>query len=519
MFRGILSGAFWGVIVSAISLALASLLGEQPAGNAPPDPPQVEAPGASMAPGAAPDAASGTDVAPVEIAGAPSIPEAPAPEVPSQDSAAPAADMTPATRPETGAVSSGLDSPQAAAPPEMSGPGDDPVLAPPLGRAPDSPGPEAAPDVSTQSAAPPPEVVPEAPDPAATDPSAADAPVAPSDTPGPDAPVVSDAPDSVVAPEAPEAPVVVEVVPAPEPPVVAEARDSVAVVEVTPEPDAPTMVEVLPEPDGAGDAPVVVEIVPDDPAPPPRFALSSETGSGLAGAPAAEAADDAVPALRRYGAEVETDGRPLIAVVMLDDGSVPEADIILGALPMKVTVVLDPAAEGAGARARAFRDAGFEVGILARLPAGATPQDVEVNMAAALRAVPDAVVLVDAGEGGLQANRAATDQAIAALAERGMGFVSISQGLNTALRSAEAAGVPATTIYRDLDAEGQDARVVRRFLEQAAFRARQDAGTTVLARLRPDTISALILWGTAARDGQVQPGPVSTLLLEQSEEG
>jgi polysaccharide deacetylase 2 family uncharacterized protein YibQ len=81
-----------------------------------------------------------------------------------------------------------------------------------------------------------------------------------------------------------------------------------------------------------------------------------------------------------------------------------------------------------------------------------------------------------------------------------------------ALRAAEAAGVPAGVIYRDLDAEGQDARVIRRFLDQAAFRARQQSGVVLVGRVRPDTLSALILWGSANRAGDVTLAPVSAVL-------
>ena len=82
-------------------------------------------------------------------------------------------------------------------------------------------------------------------------------------------------------------------------------------------------------------------------------------------------------------------------------------------------------------------------------------------------------------------------------------------------RAAEQAGVPAVVVYRDLDIENQDARVVRRSVDQAAFRARQDSGVVLVGRMRPDTISALILWGTANQDGQVAIVPVSSVLTAQ----
>jgi polysaccharide deacetylase 2 family uncharacterized protein YibQ len=104
---------------------------------------------------------------------------------------------------------------------------------------------------------------------------------------------------------------------------------------------------------------------------------------------------------------------------------------------------------------------------------------------------------------------------MAALAADGRGLVTVSKGLNMALRAAEQAEVPAGLIFRDLDGDGQDVRVIRRFLDQAAFRARQETGVMLLGRMRPDTISALVLWGTANRAGQVALAPMSAILTAE----
>jgi polysaccharide deacetylase 2 family uncharacterized protein YibQ len=112
----------------------------------------------------------------------------------------------------------------------------------------------------------------------------------------------------------------------------------------------------------------------------------------------------------------------------------------------------------------------------------------------------------------LQGNRALADQAAARLAATGRGLLVADSGLNAALRAAEAAGVPARAIYRDLDGARQDPTVIRRFLDDAAFRARQQGEIVVLARLRPATLSALSLWAAADRSGQVARAPLSAIL-------
>ena len=162
-----------------------------------------------------------------------------------------------------------------------------------------------------------------------------------------------------------------------------------------------------------------------------------------------------------------------------------------------------------------YRAAGIEVGVQSALPLNATPTDVEIALEATFATLPETVLLLDTGDGGLQNNRAVTEQAMERLADDGRGLVTVSKGLNMALRAAEQADVPAGVIFRDLDAQDQDARVIRRFLDQAAFRARQESGMLLLARVRPNTISALVLWGTANRAGQVAVAPVSAVLSAQ----
>jgi hypothetical protein len=81
--------------------------------------------------------------------------------------------------------------------------------------------------------------------------------------------------------------------------------------------------------------------------------------------------------------------------------------------------------------------------------------------------------------------------------------------------------VPSATIFRDFDGAGQDAAAIRRFLDQGAFKAGQQAGglqeaegdgVIMMGRLRPDTISALLLWGLQDRAQRVALAPVSAVL-------
>jgi len=205
----------------------------------------------------------------------------------------------------------------------------------------------------------------------------------------------------------------------------------------------------------------------------------------------------------------------LMSVVLIDDGSMSAAAAALAGLPFAVTIAIDSALENAAELMASYRANGFEVVVLASVPEGAVPTDVEVTFEAVFSALPENIGLLDLGDSGLQTDRDVTEQAMEILASQGRGFVTASQGLNMASRAAEQAGVPAAVVYRDLDADDQDARVVRRFVDQAAFRARQESGVVLVGRVRPNTISALILWGTANNDDQVVIVPLSQVLTAE----
>ena len=146
------------------------------------------------------------------------------------------------------------------------------------------------------------------------------------------------------------------------------------------------------------------------------------------------------------------------------------------------------------------------------LPTGATATDAEINLSAAFDAVPEAVGLIEGLGAGLQHSREASDQVIAALKESGHGFVLQAKGLNTVQKLAAREGLPAALVFRDFDSAGQTPSAIRRFLDQAAFRADQEGGVIMMGRLRPDTVSALLLWGLQDRSRRVALAPVSATL-------
>jgi polysaccharide deacetylase 2 family uncharacterized protein YibQ len=94
----------------------------------------------------------------------------------------------------------------------------------------------------------------------------------------------------------------------------------------------------------------------------------------------------------------------------------------------------------------------------------------------------------------------------------GYGLVMQDNGLNTVQKLAHREGVPSGVVFRDFDGAGQDPRAMRRFLDQAAFRAGQEGAVLMLGRLKPDTISALLMWGLQDRASRVALMPTSASL-------
>jgi polysaccharide deacetylase 2 family uncharacterized protein YibQ len=230
---------------------------------------------------------------------------------------------------------------------------------------------------------------------------------------------------------------------------------------------------------------------------------------------AQSSATDTGSPLSRFAASTDTDpSLPRLAIVLIDDGKSPLGPDTLENFPFPVTFALDPGQEGASVRMAAYRALGYEVAALADLPDLAAPSDIEQLLAGAVAAIPEAVALIEAPDSGVQNTRASTEQVTAFAAGSGHGLVFLPNGLNTAEAIARRDNVAAVSVLRDFDGEGQDARTKRRFLDGAAFRARQDGSAVMLGRLTPDTLSALLLWSLQDRASSVAMVPVSAILLD-----
>lgn len=489
--RGFLAGAVTGAFVSAVGLGTASLMGPQPAGPDAPATPQMDGPVAAVQGG---EGASATPSAPVT----PPAPDQATPDVTttvtqdivtpqaSSDSAA-AVDTTPAQVDATtdtsapGPVTGGEE--QVALPD-----GGAPVLPTPQVMAPAAPAGETDIAISTSPEQP---ALPQGDDTILVVDEDALAPVPQEDRPpvrrGDSTPEMPKDPNTTAAPVTPDAPSdgAAGNAEGGELPGAADSETANATPE-TAEPETDTQAK--------------------DTVPVNRPGASSGEPADAGGA-----APNKRDALAAYGMPFTGDTTLNgMAVLLRDDPAMEHGPAMIAELPMPVTVLIDPTQPEAKARMSAYRAAGIEVAAIASVPSGATAQDAAQVLEATFMNLPETVAYVDLT--GSTAPDGIARSVIDNLAADRRGLVVPEQGLNAAKRLADRDDLPALTIYRDLDGAGQDARAVRRFLDQAAFRARQEDNVVVTGRVRAETLSALTLWSSASRAETVALSPLSRLL-------
>jgi len=498
---GYLGGFLTGAVLSAAALGAVSVLSGV-ATDGPPRAASPEVPAGSQFNQSREDREA-TLPAPDDT---PMPESAPMVAVPEPDDLSPLADAdtAPGTPPVTGEMEASLSAPQTGG--YVAGvaiDSDEPVLPSPQALPPEEPRDEDGVTVATEPAEPP--ATAETPEPAA-----------------PVAPVVATAPTAPTE-ETAEQSISTEPVQPPQPEV---ETDSGLFDDDLPETEeAPAGMAEMAEP--IADEPMSEEpataLAGNDDAPSGTIGNLAEgvtTGRlpAVTDAPEAEAVDPAVTAaLERFAAPFDTsEGKPLMAIVLIDDGASPISFEALADFPYPISYAVDAGWSGAAEAAKNYRAAGLEVMALVDLPEGFDARDTEVAMQSYLRAVPQAVAVMEGVGTGLQSSREAAAQLVPILQDGGLGLVLFSEGLDTTRKLIAREGVPVAPVFRDFDAEGQNARVIRRFLDQAAFRAAQEEGGVVMVgRLRAETVSALLLWGLQDRAGSVALAPISAVLKAQ----
>lgn len=206
------------------------------------------------------------------------------------------------------------------------------------------------------------------------------------------------------------------------------------------------------------------------------------------------------------------EGRPLMSIVLIDDSAAGISPETLRDFPYPLSIAVNTLAPDRAERVARYQALGFEILAMIDLPAAAAPSDVEMALEAHLSVMPQAVAVIEGVGDGLQGSKPMSDQVTAVLKDSGHGLVLFANGLDTARKLASRDGVPAASVFRDFDSKGQTATVIRRFLDQAAFKADQEGGVIMVGRLREETLEALLIWGLQDRAASVALAPVSAVI-------
>jgi len=243
----------------------------------------------------------------------------------------------------------------------------------------------------------------------------------------------------------------------------------------------------------------------------PDAPLSEDTSIVTGRLPTVSSGDAGDDQSAAVSEEAVVDDRPLMSIILIDTGEFNIGPEALTSFPYPISFAIDPLRDDALEAAERYRSEGFELLIVADLPESGDASLVDVALVPTIDSIPGAVGILEGTNGGLQGNMELAESVLKMVEDTGNGLVLRPKGLNAAQQQADGRDLPVETMFRDFDASGQNASVIRRFLDQAAFKARQEGSVIMVGRLRPATISALLLWGLQDRASSVALTPITTI--------
>ncbi|MBR9863808.1 MAG: hypothetical protein GYB24_10245 [Rhodobacteraceae bacterium] len=230
-------------------------------------------------------------------------------------------------------------------------------------------------------------------------------------------------------------------------------------------------------------------------------------------------ATPAVGALRANANDFTSTGKPLVSVVLLDNGQI-EGSLSkfsrLG-LPMAIAIPVDQ--PDVPAKARAYRNAGFEVLALSprdvslSLPGGQTDAQVAELLDRFFTLMPEAIGLIDRPEALMQRDQRLVRSVVGYFAQSGHGIITYAGGLNAAPRLADQQDVAFGLVSHILDGAQDTETVVAGYLNRAARTARSKGSSIVLAMPNDETLAALLNWSLGINARTVSFAPVSAALM------
>jgi polysaccharide deacetylase 2 family uncharacterized protein YibQ len=197
--------------------------------------------------------------------------------------------------------------------------------------------------------------------------------------------------------------------------------------------------------------------------------------------------------------EIDT-SLPKISIILVDqaEGGVAAADLALVSYP--VTIAVSPARENIDDILSEYERSDHAILAL-------SPTDVEYSLSGNLSdsqvstllsryfaIMPKAIGMLDRPEATLQVDRQLAKAVVKSFAENGKALVTYSKGLNSLLKDAENAKVPAAKIFRSLDSKGEDQAAILRVLDRAVLEASQNGQAIVQGSSNAQTLAAIDKW-------------------------
>ena len=218
--------------------------------------------------------------------------------------------------------------------------------------------------------------------------------------------------------------------------------------------------------------------------------------------------------LQKATAFTNPQNKPIFAILLMDDGVIGLDQLAQFNVPLSVAI--NPDWPDAPARAERWRAAGFDV--LLQSPKLGDAFDfaaIDSLLQGHLLRVPQALGVVDVPQGGFQGNRRLSVQIAQGLGSARAALVTFDGRINAAHEIALGASLPAAVVFRDIDAAHEDAEMITRYLERAAFKAAQTGQIVVAGRVSPQTLAALGQWLAGDWAGQLALAPISAVLLRR----
>lgn len=243
-------------------------------------------------------------------------------------------------------------------------------------------------------------------------------------------------------------------------------------------------------------------------------APAAENETGQDGPDTAEAAPADTRPIVQFAASFDNpDGKPVLAIVLIDPGT-PDLDRAgLAALPFPVGFALDPLDPATPDRAAIYRAAGKEVVMLATgIADGARASDVEVSFQSMALGLPEAVAVMDLTDSRFQGDRALASLVVPVIGAQGRGLLTWDTGLNAGDQVARRDDIASAVVFRDLTSAGDEPESIRRLLDRAVFKAGQDGRVTVAGTASPALVAALLEWSVEGRAASVVIAPLTAAM-------